>query len=153
MKIEHQHPAGLLHPLPIPSRKWEIISLDFVTGLPRNQNLNDSIMVVVDKLSKVAHFIPVKTTYKAANIADIFLKQIFRLHGISKVIISDRDPKFTGNFWKHLFKGLNTTLHFSTYFHPQIDGQTERVNHVLEDLLRMYVKDQPGKWEDYLHLV
>ena len=126
-----------------------MISLDFITGLPRNQNQNDSIMVVVDKLSKEAHFIPVKTTYKAANIADIFLKHIFRLHGVPKVIISDRDPKFTGNFWKSLFKGLNTTLNFSTSFHPQIDGQTERVNQVLEDLLRMYVKDQPGKWEDY----
>ena len=77
MKTEHQHPTGLLQPLPIPSWKWEIISLDFVTGLPRNHNLNDSIMVVVDKLSKAAHFIPVKTNYKAANIADIFLKQIF----------------------------------------------------------------------------
>ena len=109
-------------------------------------------MVVVDKLSKAAHFIPVKTN-KAANIADIFLKQIFRLHGVPKVIISDRDPKFIGNFWKSLFKGLNTTLNFSTSFHPQIDGQTKRVNQVLEDLLRMYVKDQPGKWEDYLHLV
>ena len=78
-------------------------------------------MVVVDKLSKAAHFTPVKTN-KAANIADIFLKQIFRLHGIPKVIISDRDLKFTGNFWKYLFKGLNTTLNFSTSFHPQIDG-------------------------------
>ena len=77
VNIEHQHPAGLLHPLPIPSQKWEIISLDFITGLSRNQNLNDSIMAVVDKLSKATHFIPVKTTYKAANIADIFLKQFF----------------------------------------------------------------------------
>ena len=82
-------------------------------------------MVVVDKLSKATHFIPIKTTYKAANIADNF---IFRLHGIPKVIISDRDPKFTSNFWKSLFKGLNTTLNFSTSFHPQTDGQTERVN-------------------------
>ena len=153
VKSEHQHPAGLLQPLPIPSWKWEIISLDFVTGLPRNQNLNESIMVVVDKLSKVAHFISVKTTYKDANIDDIFLKQIFRLYGIPKVIISDRDPKFIGNFWRFLFKGLNTKLNFSTYFHPQTDGQTERVNQVLEDLLRIYVKEQPGKWEDYLHLV
>ena len=153
MKTEHRHPAGLLQPLPIPSWKWEIISLDFVTRLPKNQNLNDSIMGVVDKLSKATHFILVKTTYKAANIDDIFLKQIFRLHGIPKVIISDRDPKFTGNFWKTLFKGLNTTLNFSTSFHPQTDGKTERVNQVLEYLLRMYVKDQPGKWEDYLHLV
>ena len=110
-------------------------------------------MVVVDKLSKEAHFIPVKTTYKDVNIADIFLKQIFHLHGIPKVIISNRDPKFMGNFWKSLFKGLNTTLNFNTSFHPQTDGQIERVNQVLEDLLRMYVKEQPGKWEDYLHMV
>ena len=88
VKTEHQHPAGLLQPLPIPNWKWEIISLDFITRLPKNQNLNDSIMVVVDKLSKATHFIPVKTTYKDANIADIFLKKIFRLHGIPKVIIS-----------------------------------------------------------------
>ena len=94
-------------------------------------------MVVVDKLSKSTHFICVKTTYKAANIADIFLKQFFWLHGIPKAMISDRDPKFTSNFWKSLFKGLNTTLNFSTYFHPQTDGQTERVNQVLEDLLKM----------------
>ena len=89
-------------------------------------------MVVVHKLSKESHFILVKTTYKAANIADIFMKQIFHLHGIPKVIIFDRNPKFTGNFWKSLFKGLNTNLNFSTSFHPQIDGQTERVNQILE---------------------
>ena len=141
-------PRGLLQSLPIPSWKWEIISLDFITGMPRNQNQNDSIMVVVDKLRKEAHLILVKTTYKAASIADIFLKQIFWLHGIPKVIILNRDPKFTSKFWKSLFKGLNTTLIFSTSFHPQTDGQTKRVNQVLEDLLRMYVKDQPGKWED-----
>ena len=121
VKTECQHPAGLLQPLPIPSWKWEVISLDFITGLPKNQNQNDSIMVLVDKLSKATHFIPVKTTYKAANIAYIFLKQIFRLHGVPKVIISYRDPKFTGNFWKSLFKGLNTTINFTTSFHPQID--------------------------------
>ena len=80
-----------------------------------------------------------------------FLKQFFQLHEIPKVIISDRDLKFIGNFWKSLFKGLNTMLNFSTSFHPQTNVQTERVNQVLEDLLIMYVKKQPGKWEDYLH--
>ena len=77
---------------------------------------------MVEKLSKATHFIPIKTTYKAANIVDVFLKQNFQLHGIPKVIISDRYPKFTGNFWKSLFKGLNTKLNFSTSFHPQTDG-------------------------------
>ena len=114
VNTEHRHPSSLLQPLPIPSWKWEIISLDFITGLPRNQNQNDSIRVVVDKLSKDAHFVPVKTIHKATNIAEIFMKQIFRLHGIPKVIISDRDPKFTGNLWNSLFKGLNTSLNLGS---------------------------------------
>ena len=135
VKTEHQHPAGLLQPLPIPEWKWEIISLDFITGLPKTIKQHDSIMVVVDKLSKAAHFIPVKSTFKAINIADIFMKEIFRLHGIPKVVISDRDVKFTGNFWKSLFKGLDTQLNFSTAYHPQTDGQTERTNQVLEDMM------------------
>ena len=100
-------------------------------------------MVVVDKLSKESHFIPVKTTHKAANIADIFIKEIFCLHGIPKIIISDRDPKFIGNFWKLLFKGIDTKLNFSTAYHPPTDGQIERANQVLEDMLRMYVRDYP----------
>ena len=94
-------------------------------------------MVVVDKLSKATHFIHVKTTYKVANLADIFMKEIFRLHGIPKMIISDRDLKFTGSLWKSLFEGLNTKLNFSTTYHPQTDGQTERVNQVLEYMLRI----------------
>ena len=121
VKTEHQHPVGLLQPLPIPKWKWEIISMDFITGLPKTNKQHDSIMVVVDKLSKAAHFIPVKSTFKAINIADIFMKEIFRLHGISKVVISDRDVKFTSNFWKSLFKGLDTQLNFSIAYHPQTD--------------------------------
>ena len=124
VKAEHQHSTGLLQPLPIPNWKWEVIILDFITGLPKNQKQNDSIMIVQDKLSKVAHFIHVKTTYKAANIVDMFMKEIFRLHGISKVKISNRDPKFYGNFLKSLSKGLNTRLNFSTAYHPQMDGKT-----------------------------
>jgi len=153
VKAEHQHPAGLLQPLPIPEWKWEIISLDFITGLPKNAKENDSIMVVVDKLSKAAHFIPIKSTFKAVNIVEFFMKEIFRIHGIPKMVISNRDAKFTGNFWKALFKGLDTQLNFSTVFHPQTDGQTEWVNRILEDMLRMYVMNQPKKWEEYLHLV
>jgi len=153
VKDEHQHPACLLHPLPIPEWKWEVISIDFITSLPRSKKQNESVMVVVDKLSKVVHFIPVKSTYKAVNIVDVLMKEVFRLHGIPRIIISDKDVKFIGNFWKSLFKGLDTKLNFSTAYHPQTDGQTERVNPVLEDMLRMYVMDQPSKWEEYLHLV
>ena len=97
-------------------------------------------------------FIPVKSTYKVVNIAYIFMKEIFRLHYVPKVIVSDRDVKFTGNFWKALFKGLGTQLNFSTTYHAHTDGKTKRVNQVLEDMLRMYVMDKPGKWEDCLHL-
>ena len=93
------------------------------------------------KPSKETHFIHVKTTYKAVNIADFFMKEIFWLHKIPKVIISDRDYKFTGNFWKSLFKRLDTKLNFSTTYHSQTNGQIERVNQVLEDMLRMYVRD------------
>ena len=100
VKVEHQHPLGFLHPFPILEWKWEVMSMDFITGLPKIKKQNDSIFVVIDKLSKEAHFIPMKSTYKAMNIADIFLKEIFRLHGIPKEIISDRDVKFTGNFWR-----------------------------------------------------
>ena len=104
-------------------------------------------MVVVDKLSKASHFIHVKTTYKVANIANIFMKEIFCLHGIPKMIISDRDPKFNGNFWMSLFKWLDTKLNFSTAYHPQTDRKIERVNQVLEDMLWMYVRDHPKKLE------
>ena len=106
-------------------------------------------MVVVDKLSKSTHFIPVKTPYIAANIADIFMKEIFHLHGIPKVIITDRDPKFTGSFWKTLFEWLNTKLNSSIACHPQMDGQIERVNQVLEDMLQMYVRNYSKKCEDF----
>eukprot|EP00253_Pinus_taeda_P033032 PITA_33032 len=98
IKTEHQHPAGLLQPLPIPEWKWEIISMDFITGLPKTKRNNDSIMVVVDKLSKEAHFIPVQSTYRAVKIAHVFMQNVFRLHGLPKTIISDRDVKFTSAF-------------------------------------------------------
>ena len=110
-------------------------------------------MVVVDKLYEEDHFIHVKSNYKDVNILYIFMKEIFSLDGVLKVIVSDRDTKFIGNFQKYLFKGLGTQLNFSTTFHPQTDGKTERVNQVLEDMLRMYVMEKPGKWEGYLNLV
>jgi hypothetical protein len=151
--VEHRHPTRLLHPLPIPEWKWETISMDFITGLPTSTKKNDAIMVVVDKLSKSAHFIPIKSTYKAIDIAQIFMKEIFRLHGMPREIIFDRDTKFTSNFWKSPMAGLETKLLFSTTYHPQTDGQTERVNQILEDMLRMHVMHQPRKWENYLPLV
>eukprot|EP00253_Pinus_taeda_P003664 PITA_03664 len=153
VKTEHQHPAGILQPLPVPEWKWEVIIMDFITGLPKSKKTNDSMMVVVDKLSKSAHFIPVQSTYRVAQITNIFMQNIFKLHGLLKTIISDHDVKFTSTFWRTLFEGLGTQLNFSTAYHPQTDGQTKRVNQVVEDMLRSYVMQQPTRWEEYFHLV
>ena len=95
-----------------------MVTIDFITKLPRSNRKHDSIMVVVDKLTKAAHFVPVKSTHKAANIAEIYMREIARLHGIPKSIISDRDSKFTSNFWKGLFKEFGTSLNLSTAYHP-----------------------------------
>ena len=127
--------------------------MDFIIGLPRTNKQHYSIMVVVDKLTKAAHFVHVKTTHTTTNIAEIFIKEFARLHGIPRKIVSNRDTKFTSNFWRGLFKGFGTNLNFSTSYHPQTNGKTERANRIIEDMLRMYVMDKPSKWEDYLHLV
>ena len=123
MKDEHRHPVGLLRPLPIPEKKWEVITMYFITGLPRTNKKHDSIMVVDDKLMKAAHFVPVKTTHTTTNIVEIFMKEIARLHGIPRTIVSDRDTKFTSNFWRGLFKGFSKNLNFSTKYHPQTNRQ------------------------------
>ena len=102
-----------------------VISLDFITGFPLTHKQHDSIMVVVDKLRKSAHFIPVKSTCKAINVAKVFRTELFRLHGVPKMVIYDWDVKFTSNFWKSLFAGLETKINFNTSYHPEIDGQTE----------------------------
>jgi hypothetical protein len=153
VKDEHRHPTFFLQPLPIPEWKWEVVTMDFITKMPRTNKQHDSIMVVVDKLTKAAHFIPIKLTHKERNIVCVYMKEITRLHGIPKKIVSDRDPKFTSNVWKGLLNGFGTNLNFSTTYHPKSSGKTERVNQVIEYMLRMYVMDKPSKWEDYLHLV
>jgi hypothetical protein len=132
--------------------EWEVVKMDFITKLPITNKQHDSIKVVVDKLTKAAHFIPVMITHKASKIVDVYMREIARLHGIPRTIVSDRDPKFTSNFWKGFFNGFGTNLNFSTTYHPELDGQIERVNQVIEDMLRMYVMDKPSKWEEYLHL-
>jgi hypothetical protein len=130
-----------------------MVTMDFITRFPRTGKKHDAIMVVVGKLTKAPHFIPLKTTHKVTNVADIFMREITRLHDIPKTIVSDRDPKFTSKFWKGLFKGFRMNLNISTTYHLEFDGQVERVNRVIEDTLRMHVMDKPSKWEDYLHLV
>ena len=130
-----------------------MVTVDFITKLPIIVKHHDSIMVVVDKLTKETHFIPVNTTHKATNIAEIYLREVARLHGVPKEIVSNRDLKFTSNFLKGFFKGFGTNLNLTTTYHRESDGKIERNNKIIEDMLRMYVMDQPPKWEDYIHLV
>ena len=111
-----------MHPLPVPEWKWEVISMDFIIGLPMTWRQHDSIMVVVDRLTKETKFIPVKSTHKTYDIEKIFMKEIFKLHKFPKAIVFDRDVKFTSNFWKGLFADLGTKLNFNTAYHPQKDG-------------------------------
>ena len=125
VKAERVKLLGKLQPLDIPEMKWECISMDFVTGLPKVFGEFDSIFVVVDKLTKVAHFIPLRTTATAADVAQVFVKEIVRLHGVPARIISDRDAKFTSKFWKAMFQSLGTLLNLSLAYHPETHVQTE----------------------------
>ncbi|KAK2388470.1 hypothetical protein QL285_062153 [Trifolium repens] len=152
-KIEHQRPAGMLQSLDIPEWKWDSISMDFITGLPKTRRKHDSIWVIVDRLTKSAHFLPVRTTDTAAKLTDVYIAEIVSLHGIPSSIVSDRDPKFTSHFWKSLHEALGTKLRLSSAYHPQTDGQTERTNQSLEDLLRACVLDDRGSWDDVLPLI
>jgi hypothetical protein len=150
VKAEHQRPAGLLQPLKIPEWKWEEITMDFIVGLPRTQKGYNSIWVVVDRLTKVAHFIPVNTTYSGARLAELYISRIICLHRVPKKIISDRGSQFTSQFWKQLHDSLDTKLCFSTAYHPQTDGQTERTNQVLEDMLRACAIQYGTSWDKCL---
>ena len=150
VKAEHQRPTGLLQPLPITDWKWDEIGMDFITRLPRTRSGYDSIWVVVDRLTKVAHFIPVKTTYTSAQLAKIYMSKIVCLHGVPRKVVSDRGTQFTSKFWRQLHESLGTRLEFSTAFHPQTDGQTERVNQILEDMLRACALDYGSSWDDNL---
>jgi hypothetical protein len=117
VKVEHRHLVGLLQLFPIIEWKWEVITINFITKLPMIVKQHDSIMVVVDKLTKVSHFLPVKLTHKATNIAETHINKIVRLHGVPKTIVFVRDPKFTSNFSKGLFKGFGTNLNFAMTYH------------------------------------
>jgi hypothetical protein len=150
IKDKHQKPAGLLQPLPIPVWKWDEIGMDFVVGLPRTQKGHDSIWVIVDRLTKVAHFLPVRTTYGGEKLAKLYIENIVKLHGVPSRIVSDRGTQFTSRFWKSLHKAMGTKLDFSSAYHPQTDGQTERVNQILEDMLRACVLTNGKDWEQSL---
>lgn len=150
-KHSNSLPAGLLQPLPIPEGVWRDLSMDFIEGLPKSQGYS-VILVVVDRLTKYAHFIAVKHPYTASSIAQLFMDHVVKLHGIPQSIVSDRDTIFVSQFWKELFKLYKVQLAMSTSYHPQSDGQTERVNQCLEMYLRCAVQDSPKTWTSWLSL-
>ena len=144
---------GLMQPLPIPDRPWQQVSMDLITQLPRSKLGNDAIVVFVDKLTKMVHYVPTTTNVTAPKLAKIVLREVCRLHGIPESILSDRDPRFTAHFWRALWDQLGTKLVMSTAYHPQTDGQTERANRTLEEMLRSYVNITQSDWDEHLSVL
>jgi hypothetical protein len=124
--------------------------MDFIVGLPHTQAGYDSIWVIVDLLTKVAHFIPVKTTYYGAKLADLYMSRIMYLHGVLKKIVSDRGSQFTSKFWEKLHESMDTKLNFSSAYHPETDGQTEGTNQILDDMLRACKLKYGKSWDKRL---
>lgn len=153
IKPSQRVPAGLLQPLPIPHRPWEVISLDFVGPLVRTKDYYDAVLVVVDKFSKMAHFIPTTMKVTATKAAKLLIDNVFKLHGLPSSLISDRDPRFTAGLWREVFRAWGTKLSMSSSYHPQTDGQTERVNRVLIAGLRAYADKKRQDWADWLPMV
>jgi hypothetical protein len=130
--------------------KWEEIGMEFIVRLPRTQAEYDSIWVIVDRLTKVTHFIPVKATYLGAKLAEFYMSRIVCLHGVPKKIMSDRGLQFTSKLWEKLHESMDTKLNFSSAYHPQTDGQTERTNQILEDMLRACSLKYGKSWDKSL---
>lgn len=132
---------GLLQPLPVPEEAWTSVGLDFITGLPKSKG-KEVIMVVVDRLTKYAHFIGLSHLYKALDVAQAFLDHVYKHHGLPNNLVTDRDPIFTSRFWQELMNLMGVKLNMSTAYYPQTDGQTERVNQCLETYLRCMAHDK-----------
>jgi hypothetical protein len=152
VKAIHMKAARPLQSLSIPTWKWEDISKDFIVGLSRTAKGFNSIWVIIDRLTKIAHFLPVKTYYPVITYAQIYIARVLNLHGVPKTIVLDQGPQFVSKFWEELHKSLGTKLLDSSAYHPQTSGQTERVNQILEDMLWACVLEFPQKWDDCLPL-
>jgi hypothetical protein len=144
VKADCMKPGGLLQQLSIPEGKWDDISIDFIVGLPLTGRKYDSIWVIVDRLSKSAHFIPVHTNYNVQKYVGIYMAHVLCLHRVPKMIISDRGSQFVTRFWEQLHVSLGSHLIHSSAYHLQMDGQTERVNQILKDMLRACVLEHQG---------
>ena len=153
VKAMHQRLAEMLKPLLTPKWKWDEIAMDFILGLPKTPSGEDSIQVVVDRLMKSAHFIPMKVKDPMDKLARLYVQNIVCLHGVPSAIILDRDSHFTSRFCQSLQKEIGTKLKFSTTFHPQTDGQSEQTNQILKDMLRACVLEFKGSWIQYLPLI
>jgi transposase InsO family protein len=152
VKAVHMKTTGPLQSLPIPTWKWEDISMDFIVGLPKTAKGFDSVWVIIDRLTKIAHFLPIKVKYTVAMYAELYIACILSLHGVPKTIVSNRGPQFVSKFWEELHKSLGTKLLHSSAYHSQTSGQTERVNQILEDMLRACVLEFLQKWDECLPL-
>jgi hypothetical protein len=152
VKAEHQRPSGLLQPLSIPQWKWDEIHMDFITGLPKAKKKEELIWVIIDRLTKSAHFIPLAPGCSREKLAELYIQRIVALHGTPSKIVSDRGSMFTSKFWEKLQEALGTKLEFSTAYHPQTSGQVERVNQIIEDMLRACVLDFGDSWSTHLPL-
>ncbi|KAK4390194.1 Transposon Ty3-G Gag-Pol polyprotein [Sesamum angolense] len=151
-KAERVPYRGLLQPRPVPHQAWSSVSMDFVEGLSKSEGRN-CIMVVVDRLTKYSHFLALTHPFSAELVARIFMDNVYKLHGFPTNIVTDRDKIFTSSFWKELFKLLGTNLNLSTAYHPQSDGQTERVNQCVENYLCCMCHLRPSQWNKWLSLV
>jgi hypothetical protein len=152
-KSTNQKPIGQLHPLPVPRNKWQYVSLDLVTGLPHSKGGYDTIVVFVDMLTKMIHIAPTTKDVTGEGVARLFFDTVFKHHGMPEVLVSDRDPRFTGAFWQGLFKLMGTRFNMSTARHPQTDGQTERANRTILEMLRAFVTPYQDDWDQHLTAV
>jgi len=152
-KVEHQRPGGILQSLEVPIWKWNNISMDFVTHLPRTFREHDTIWLIVDRLTKSAHFLVMNLRMSMAKQAQLYIKEIVRLHGVPSSIVSDRDSRFTSRFWQTLQSAIGSKLTMSSAYHPRTNGQSERTIQSLEDLLRTCILDHLGAWDEVLPLI